>query len=298
MFNVIGLGDAKPGSHGELIFNATSITLDQEKTLTQIPYESVHSFTLENSTRPMLHGIGGSLASNAPNGFGELYSAIRPSATTLSLIYEDENDAIHAAVLILSKGGRDVVGEAFARLGRKADQQLGLRPGGTRNEARVADAATPATGRSVIVEFPQISGDAMKTMPAAFVATLYEQTIAQLAKSREFETVYRYRDSGADESAGSLTMKVLRVRKGSAGVRGAVPVLGMILGKTLIEANVRYSNAAGAALIERNFKGSQRMPGENDGSSKSLAKRLARAIKKEHQIADRILKDEAAQIGN
>jgi hypothetical protein len=274
--NIIGFDGVKPNSGGRLTFGNNGIAFVDGKTTGSIPFEAIRSFSIEHSNKGLMRGIKGTLAGFAPQGAGQLYSAIRPGAETVSLLYTDRNHALHGAVLIVPKKRRDDVLDAFAR--------AGLAPG---NPA-MADAPdvsgrithhpmAPGERPSVHVTLPDSSAQGL---PAAYVAGIYEELNAQLARSGLFERVWRQGDVRANSDALVLTMNISRMKKGNAGVRGAIPVVGMVAGKTLIEADVRLADASGGVLWEQKVKGSKRTPGESMAATRSLAQRVGSALAK------------------
>ena len=123
-------------------------------------------------------------------------------------------------------------------------------------------------------------------LPPAFAAASYESLITQTRKSGLFGQVWRQGDVRADNGALQLVLDVTEYKKGNAGVRGAIPVAGMIAGKTLIRANLRLHDPDGKIVFEQEVKGSKRMMGESIAASTSLAQRAAKALVKAPGLAN------------
>jgi hypothetical protein len=276
--NLAGADLAEPGNVGVLTLGAGEILFTHGKTARAIPFDAIRAFAIEHSNTPLLRGTKGTLAGFAPQ-VGQLYSAIRPGAETLTLLYADRNHALHYAVLVLPKTRKDDTLRAFA--------DAGLIP--SNGPVVALPDFAPPTGRyqavramsqdrpTIRVAIPQADAE---HIPAAYLAGIYEDLIAQLAKSGSFAGVWREGDIRADADALTLTVRVTEVRKGSAGVRGALPVVGMIVGKTLIEAEVDLTDPGGTTVMRGHFKGSKRLPGENMAATKSLALRISSALGK------------------
>lgn len=283
--NIIGVDGMKPGSKGRLEIGAEGLTLANDKSNSIIPADAISFFAMDHSTKALMRGATGVLASLAPNGAGQIYSAIRPGAETLTIFYRDEDDALHGAVILLPKSSKEAVIRAFA--------DLDLQPGDSaRLEEMYADPApqVPAARsqdrrrsarRAVTIALPKANG----LMPPSFTAATYEAMIVEVNKGGIFSDVWRQGDSRADDNALNLTLDITSYKKGNAGVRGAIPVVGMIAGKTLIQADLRLENTTGEVLFEKDVEGSKRMMGESIGASTSLAQRVSKALVKESRLS-------------
>jgi len=124
--NTLGWDSLKRGEVGELDFARDRLVFVKGDTRSAIPVAAVKSFSLENTTRPLLRGMKGTAASFAPQGAGQLYSAIRLGAETLTLLYADRNQGLHAAVVVLPKGRKNdalqaLASEAFERSAARGD---------------------------------------------------------------------------------------------------------------------------------------------------------------------------------
>jgi|GEM_PF-1454630 len=282
--NIIGFEDVKPGSKGRLEIGDDGIRLSNDKAEGLIPVDAIQFFAVEHGSKGLLRGTAGTLASLAPNGAGQIYSAIRPGAETLTLFYRDENDALHGAVILIPKSSKDETLSAFARLGIVSGDSSTLAsiqrgPSDRRVWVPVmGHGDDPVTARRSTVEIGLPLANDM--LPAAFTAATYEALIAQTRKSGLFAEVWRQGDSDASPDALRLSIDVTEYKKGNPGVRGAIPVVGMIAGKTLIRANLRLEEPSGRVLLEEEVKGSKRMIGESIAASTSLAQRSTKALSK------------------
>jgi hypothetical protein len=276
--NIVGFDGLAPGTAGRLEIDGDLIRFDGKTAHGTIPMDAVRVMSLEHSNKGLMRGVKGNVASMAPQA-GQIYSMIRPGAETLTLFYVDEHQGFHGAVLLLPKTSRQSVLQAFDQAGIQPasfmDDRLGdsLRPDGVGLAAR----GHRPREHSVRINLPGSNGK----LPPAFVAATYEELIAQLRKSSMFETVWRQGDVRSDGDASMLDLDVTHYKKGNAGVRGALPVVGMVAGKTLIRADLRFTDAQGTVILQREVKGSVRMMGESIAASKSLAQRVSAALMKE-----------------
>lgn len=279
--NIIGVEGAKENESGRLTFLEGAVTFLTDKTTSVIPIAAIRSVAVDHTSKPLLRGVAGTLAGLAPNGGGQVYGAIRPGAEMLTIFYEDGDDALHGAVMLLSKSSKPAVIRAFARVGVPIVESSQIHDGLDRPVPQFRKASLyPSSGETrptVMVTLPE--NDAV-AVPTAITASAYEQLVAQSAKSGLFGTVWRQGDRRANRGTLRMTVRITGFKKGNAGVRGAIPVAGMIAGKTLITANVSLIDASGALLLDKEVEGSKRMMGESIGATKSLAQRVTGSIKK------------------
>lgn len=279
----------KSGKAGRLEIGSGALRFDANGQRREIPADAIRCMALEASTKALLRGTAGTLASLAPNGAGQIYSAVRSGAATLTLFYVDANDALHAVVLLVPKDSRDAIAAALAGMGvgrvTQVDQ-LAQAPSPSMRRERVAR-RTAREGLAAVERSPSAAGDprALRIavpdseglLPPSFVAATYEALVAQAMKSGRFGTVWRQGDRRADGEGASLRLRVTAYKKGAAGLRGAVPVVGMVVGKTLIRADLSLDDAAGRPLVRQEVKGSKRMMGESIAAAASLAQRAIKA---------------------
>lgn len=285
---VTGFGDMKPGAKGRLEIGQQGLRLANGKSEAWIPIQAVRFFALDHTTRALLRGVAGTLASLAPNGAGQIYSAIRPGAEYLTIFYSDENNALHGVVLLLPRSPREDVLRALTASGLESGDKTGL--AGIADRAPDTDGANSRT--AILTHRRDPRPDAVIAMPLAndllppaFAAASYESLIIQTRKSGLFGQVWRQGDVRADSNALRLGLDVTEYKKGNAGVRGAIPVAGMIAGKTLIRASLRLHDADGKIVFEQEVKGSKRMMGESIAASMSLAQRAVKALTKAPGLA-------------
>lgn len=273
----------KSGKAGRLEIGSGALRFDANGQRREIPAGAIRCMALEASTKALLRGTAGTLASLAPNGAGQIYSAVRPGAATLTLFYVDANDALHAVVLLVPKDSRDAIAAALAGMGvggvTQVDQLAqapSMRRERVAREGLASSERTPSASgdpRALRIAVPDSDG----LLPPSFVAATYEALVAQAMKSGRFGTVWRQGDRRADGEGASLRLRVTAYKKGAAGLRGAVPVVGMVVGKTLIRADLSLDDAAGRPLVRQEVKGSKRMMGESIAAAASLAQRAIKA---------------------
>ena len=110
-------------------------------------------------------------------------------------------------------------------------------------------------------------------LPPDFSMAVYEDVLAQLAKTGKFEQVYRSGDKQAKDVPNLLVLRMtlLNFEHGNQTQRAVTTVKGA----TKIQVLVKLSPREGNAVIERDVQGSVRFFGENLKATNALAKRIA-----------------------
>jgi hypothetical protein len=279
---LVAFDGLRAGKSGTLTIDDRAIRFQGDRDERRVPLRAVRFTAMEATTKALLRGTASTLASLAPNGAGQVYSAIRPGAALFTFFYTDAQDAVHAVVLLVPKASKDaivarlaqaglVAGDAastFAKVDGPAPPPLRPRP------PRAMAAALPSAADTLRIAVPESDG----ILPPSFVAATYEALIDEATKRGGYGTVWRQGDRRDQGGGSSLTLSVTAFKKGSAALRGAIPVVGMIAGKTLIRADLALDDAAGRPLLRREVKGSKRMMGESLAASTSLAQRAIKAL--------------------
>jgi Domain of unknown function (DUF4410) len=277
--NVLGFGDLKPETKGNLVIDSSRMTLTKGKSHAEVPLDLIRSFSIGRDNVALIGGTMGIVAGMAPYGSGQAITMIRPGVDTLTLLYMGEDHAVHGAVLLLPKGKGDKVTGVLVKAGVPSREypQTGLLSSlqgvsaGALKPVRHAGEAQ--SRRSVQVALPTESVDGI---PPQFPIGLYEELVAQLNKSGMFENVWRQGDGRADSDVLMLHVNILQVKKGSARLRGLLP----FAGPTVIKAHIRLSDASNQVLLDKDVNGAERLRGENIVATKHLSKRIRKELAK------------------
>ena len=113
-------------------------------------------------------------------------------------------------------------------------------------------------------------------LPAEFQMAMYENLLAEIAKGKKFEHVYRDGDQQAAGNPNLLTLAVsLRgFKKGSAEARQVTTVAGA----TSIRALVQLSDSTGHSLLNKEVNGRVLFFGENLRATYNFAKAVAKQV--------------------
>jgi hypothetical protein len=255
------------------------LTFIQGKSHAEVPLHLIRAFSIGHDNVALIGGAKGAVAGMAPYGVGPAITMIRPGVDTFTLLYVGDDRAVHGAVLLLPKGKGDKVTGVLVKAGVSSHDyaQTGLAASSqglsTATLKLVKDLGEAQVRRSVQVAFPTESVDGI---PPQFPIGLYEDLIAQLSKSGTFENVWRQGDGRADSDVLTLHVDILRVKKGSARLRGLVP----FAGPTVIESHVRLTDPSNRVLLDKDMNGAERLRGENIVATKHLSKKIEKELAK------------------
>jgi hypothetical protein len=277
--HVLGFGDLKPGSRGNLVIDGNSLTFLQGNSHAEVPLHLIRTFSIGHDNVALIGGAKGALAGMAPYGAGQAITMIRPGVDTFTLLYMGGDHTVHGAVLLLPKGKGDQVTGVLVKAGVSSQDypQTGLAASSqglsTGALKLVKDLGEAQVRRSVQVALPT---ESVAGIPSQFPIGLYEDLIAQLGKSGTFENVWRQGDSRADADVLTLHVAILQVKKGSARLRGLLP----FAGPTVIKAHVRLTDASNRVLLDEDMNGAERLRGENIVATKHLSKKIEKELAK------------------
>lgn len=247
------------GPRGTLELDNQSMTFIADHSTTVLPLQSIRAFSVVRDNVEVIPGLPGLLLSFAPKGAGQVAAVIRLDSDTLSLVYVDDNHAIHGSVLLLPKGKGADVAQTLARIGLSPSDYP---PSGPIPMAAVDKEALPVrTDKmqglpSLRVALPTESVDGI---PAAYPVGTYEALVTQLTQSGLFENVWRQGDKRIDADALTLHVNIRSLKKGSARIRGMVP----FAMPTTLKVDVQLSDPAQKVIFDKEIDASQRMRGEN-----------------------------------
>ena len=277
--NVLGFGNLKPESKGNLVIDGSTMTFIKGKSHAEVPLPVIRAFSVRRDNVALIGGMMGVVTGMAPYGTGAAITLIRPGVDTLTLLYRGDDHAIHGAVLLLPKGKGDKAAGVLLKAGVSSSDYpqtglIGSAQGlGAGALKLVKDVGEPQGQRSVQVALPT---ESVAGIPPQFPIGLYEELVAQLSKSGMFENVWRQGDGRADSDALTLQVDIMKLKKGSARLRGLVP----FAGPTVIKAHIRLTDGSNRVLLEKDMTGAERLRGENIVATKHLSKQIKKELAK------------------
>ncbi len=114
-------------------------------------------------------------------------------------------------------------------------------------------------------------------LPPDFSMAVYEDLLAQLVKTGQFQQVYRSGDHQADSVPNLLVLRMtlLNFERGNQTERAVTTVKGA----TKVQVHLRVSTRDGKPLVEKDVQGTVRLFGENLKATYALAKHIAETIR-------------------
>jgi hypothetical protein len=114
-------------------------------------------------------------------------------------------------------------------------------------------------------------------LPPDFSMAVYEDLLAQLAKTGQFQQVYRSGDHQADSVPNLLIlhMTLLNFERGNQTERAVTTVKGA----TKVQVHLKVSARDGNTLVEKDVQGTVRLFGENLKATYALAKHIADTLR-------------------
>jgi len=114
-------------------------------------------------------------------------------------------------------------------------------------------------------------------LPPEFRVAIYEDLVAEVAKTRKFQQVYRSGDSTAAGVPDLLILhtRVVGFKQGSQKEREVTTVAGA----TNIRTSVQLVTREGRTVVDREIEGKVRFFGENLNATRDFAKKVAQMIR-------------------
>lgn len=114
-------------------------------------------------------------------------------------------------------------------------------------------------------------------LPPDFSMAVYENLIAQLAKTNTFQHVYRSGDRHAESVPNLLVLRMtlLNFERGNETERAVTTVKGA----TKVQVHLKVSARNGNALVEKDVQGTVRFFGENLRATYALAKSITATLR-------------------
>ena len=275
--HIVGLEGVKPNISGDLTFNRSTMQFKAGDLQNDIPLRLIQAFSISHDDSALIGGAKGTVAGMAPYGVGQVISAIRPAADTLTLIYSDHNHALHGAILLLPKGKGDDVIATLARSGltpRDYPKTGSFDPAQAEDKSHVKKEVGAEQGRpSIQVALLTENADGI---PTSFPVGVYEDLVASLTKTGMFQRVWRQGDKRATSDSLVLHINIQELKKGSARARGLVP----FTGPTVLKVEVRLTDADGKVLLQKDMDAAKRTRGENLDVTKNLTKKVTKELSK------------------
>jgi hypothetical protein len=274
--HVRGLGDISLLSKGDLHVEKDKLWFTSQGAREEVALSTVRSFSIEHDTVPLMRGMKGQLAGAAPYGVGEAFKMVRTAVDTLTFVYTDNNQGMHGAVLLLPKGTGASAADILTQSGIKQESYLRGETQFSLDQTKepVAPETDSAVHKSRSIEV-QLPTKSIEGVPDGFPVAVYEELLAELVKSGQFEHVWRQGDIRSRESHPYiLRISVDGFKLGNPRKRAIMP----LMGASQIKAKVQCLNSAETTLLDTNLTGTVRMKPENMDVTHDLCKKIKKSL--------------------
>lgn len=269
--HVLGFEGVKRNAGGELSIQDDALLFVRDGSpAAQVGITSIQNISLGEDDK-QVGGVPMMLGKTAvPFGGGRVVSLFsHKKYDSLTIEYLDSIGGFHGAIFQLPKGQ----GQAFK------NTLIAHGAHTTTSEDPISVQSTPE--ESVEAEQWSVQVDRVDpgatTLDPCFSDAIYENLLQELAKSKQFEQVFRSGDRNAKAVSGVLVLKTL-VEKYSPGseTRRAVTT---VAGATKLNVHVQLLTRNGQVVLERAVQGNVRFIGDNLRATNKVAHNAAKALK-------------------
>jgi hypothetical protein len=270
--HVLGFGGVRRNAGGELSIQDDDLSFQQNgKTAAQVSIASIHNISLGDEDN-QVGGLPMTLGKTAvPFGGGRVVSLFsHKKYDSLTIEYLDSGGGFHGSIFQLAKGK----GQAF-----KNDLIA--------HGAHITPTEDPVSGQST----PEDSVKAGQqwsllvdrvdpgetTLDPCFSDAIYENLLKELAKSKQFEHVFRSGDRNASDASEVVVLKTT-VEKYSPGSETKRAVT-TVAGATKLKVHIQLITRNGHVELEHVVAGNVRFIGDNLRATNKVAHNAAKIIK-------------------
>lgn len=270
--HVLGFEGVKRNASGELSIQDDALRFLRDGSQAgQVSIASIQNISLSEDDK-QVGGVPMMLGKTAvPFGGGRVVSLFsHKKYDSLTIEYLDSSGGFHGAVFQLAKGQ----GQAFK------NDLIAHGAHITPSEDPVSVQSTPGesveAGQQWSVQVDRIDPGAT-TLDPCFSDAIYENILQELARSKQFEHVFRSGDRNANSVSGVLVLKTL-VEKYSPGseTRRAVTT---VAGATKLNVHIQLLTRNGNLVLEHAVQGDVRFIGDNLRATNKVAHNAAKVLK-------------------
>jgi hypothetical protein len=271
--HVLGFEGVRRNASGELSIQGDDLSFHQNgKPAAQVSITSIHNISLGEEDK-QVGGVPMMLGKTAvPFGGGRVVSLFsHKKYDSLAIEYLDSNGGFHGAIFRLTKGRGETVKSDLIARGAQVTPSEDLDPTRTTPEESLKAAEEWS------VQVDRIDPGAT-TLDPSFSDAIYENLLKELAKSKQFEHVFRSGDRNANDASGVLVLKTL-VEKYSPGseTRRAVTT---VTGATKLGVHIQLITRNGHVVLEHTVAGNVRFIGDNLRATNKVAHNAAKLLKR------------------
>src|ERR1700739_2110313 len=270
--HVLGFTGVRRNASGELSIQGDDLSFQQNgKPAAQVNTTSIHNISLGEEDN-QVGGVPMMLGKTAvPFGGGRVVSLFsHKKYDSLTIEYVDSSGGFHGSIFQLAKGK----GQAFENDLIVHGAHI------TPSEDPISTQSTPEesakAGRQWSVQVDRVD-PGETTLDPCFSDAIYENLLKELAKSKQFEHVFRSGDRNGNEASEVLVLKTL-VEKYSPGseTRRAVTT---VAGATKLKVHIQLITRNGDVVLDHVVAGNVRFIGDNLRATNTVAHNAAKIIK-------------------
>jgi hypothetical protein len=271
--HVLGFEGVKRNASGDLSIQDDDLGFQQNgKPAAQVNITSIHNISLGEEDKqvggvPMMVG-----KTAVPFGGGRVVSLFsHKKYDSLTIEYLDSSGGFHGSIFQLAKGKGQTVKNNLMAHGAHI----------TPSEDPVSMQSTPEesvkAGQQWSVQVDRVD-PGETTLDPCFSDAIYENLLKELAKSKQFEHVFRSGDRNANDASAVLVLKTL-VEKYSPGseTRRAVTT---VAGATKLKVHIQLISRNGHVVLEHVVAGNVRFIGDNLRATNTVAHNAANILKR------------------
>ena len=270
--HVLGFEDVKRNASGKLLIHDDDLQFQRDgKPAAQVSIASIQNVSLGIEDK-QVGGVPMMLGKTAvPYGGGRVVSLFsHKKYDSLTIEYLDSSGGFHGAVFLVAKGQAQTLKSDLIAHGARI----------TTSEDPVSAPSTPEesvkAGQQWSVEVERVDPGAT-TLDPCFSDAIYENLLHELAKSKQFEHVFRSGDRQANDASGVLVLKTL-VEKYSPGSETKRAVT-TVAGATKLNVRIQVLTRNGNVMLDRTVQGNVRFIGDNLRATNKVAHNTAKALK-------------------
>lgn len=270
--HVLGFQGVKRNAGGDLSIQDDVLRfLRDGSSAAQISIGSIHNISLSEDDK-QVGGVPMMLGKTAvPFGGGRVVSLFsHKKYDSLTIEYLDSSGGFHGAIFQLAKGqGQTFRNDLIAHGAHITPSEDPVSLQSTPEESLKAE-------QQWSVQVGRVDPGAT-TLDPCFSDAIYENLLKELAKSKQFEHVFRSGDRNANDISGVLVLKIL-VEKYSPGseTRRAVTT---VAGATKLNVHIQLLARNGRVVLERAVEGNVRFIGDNLRATDKVANNTAKILK-------------------
>ena len=271
--HVLGFEGVRRNAGGELSIQDNDLSFQQNgKPAAQVNTTSIHNISLGEEDN-QVGGVPMMLGKTAvPFGGGRVVSLFsHKKYDSLTIEYLDSSGGFHGSIFQLAKGK----GQAFKN--NLIAHGAHITPTQDPVSMQSAPEESVKAGQQWSVLVDRVD-PGETTLDPCFSDAIYENLLKELAKSKQFEHVFRSGDRNANDASDVLVLKTI-VEKYSPGseTRRAVTT---VAGATKLRVHIQLITPNGHVVLEHAVAGNVRFIGDNLRATNTVAHNAAKILKR------------------